>query len=159
MKDFGMQAKVSWIGYLRFVIIFLLVGLLVTQFASIPLIWAGETLFGDIGVTVMSVAAYIAAPLLCLFYCLYRLFHFRAYTDDEGVWFYSGYFPWSEGIRGVRWENFDQVLYQPSMFSWFTRSYRIFLQDRYGNRITVKDLYNGHRWGGNVNNLFTAKRH
>ena len=65
-----MQAKVSWIGYLRFVIIFLLVGLLVTQFASIPLIWAGETLFGDIGVTVMSVAAYIAAPLLCLFYCL-----------------------------------------------------------------------------------------
>ena len=103
-----MQAKVSWIGYLRFVIIFLLVGLLVTQFASIPLIWAGETLFGDIGVTVMSVAAYIAAPLLCLFYCLYRLFHFRAYTDDEGVWFYSGYFPWSEGIRGVRWENFDR---------------------------------------------------
>ncbi len=154
-----MQAGISWVGYARFLIIFFLTGFMVIGFAIAPFIAGAEMLLGEKAAEIVAALVGVAVPLGCLLYCLYRLHGFRAYADDDGVWFYSGYFPWSEAVRGVRWENFDQVLYRPSMFSWFTRSYRVFIKDRYGNTVSVRDLHNGNRWGGSVNYFAMNRKH
>ena len=82
---------------------------------------------------------------------LFRLSCYRAYMDETGVWYYSGLFPWSEGIRGIRWENFDQAQHRQSIFSWVSHSYTIYLLDRYGRSVTVKNLHNGRDWSALVN--------
>lgn len=147
------SARISWIGYIRFIILFLLFGMLVISTAGGVVLGLVHWLLGETAAKFAAIGFCVVGSMVCFLYCLYRLLQFKAYTDDDGVWFVHGYFPWSAGIRGVRWENFDQVLFRPSLFSWLTGSYTVFIRDRYGNTVTVKDLFLGKQWSASVNGL------
>ena len=68
-------------------------------------------------------------------YCLYSILLLRTYKlyfDPEGVWLYSGLFPWQKGIRGVKWRDLDEAVYFTGFSSWLFKSYKI----RIGHRFT-----------------------
>lgn len=54
------------------------------------------------------------------------------YTDDEGVWVYSGIFPWSRGVSGVKWRDLEDAVYFTGFWSWILKSYTV----RVGHRFT-----------------------
>ena len=145
------SARISWIGYIRFIIMFLLFGALIISTAGGAVAGLVHLTLGETAAKYVAIGLFVGGSIACFIYCLYRLIQFKAYTDDEGVWFVHGYFPWSAGIKGVRWENFDQVLFRPSLFSWLTGSYTVFIRDRYGNTVTIKDLFLGKQWSALVN--------
>lgn len=145
-----MTARLSWVAYIQYFVIGILLYLFVvsSSFAVIS---------GLLGLALGKSAAQTVLYGLTLLYLagfgwvLFKLTRCRAYIDETGVWYYSGLFPWSEGIRGVRWENFDQAQYQQSVFGWATHSYTIYLLDRYGRSVTIKNLHNGRDWSAGVN--------
>lgn len=145
-----MTARLSWVAYIQYFVIGILLYLFVVSstFAVIS---------GLLGLALGKGAAQTVLYGLTLLYLagfgwmLFRLTCCRAYVDETGVWYYSGLFPWSKGIRGVRWENFDQAQYQQSVFGWASHSYTIYLLDRYGRSVTIKNLHNGRDWSALVN--------
>lgn len=54
------------------------------------------------------------------------------YTDDHGVWVYSGILPWSRGTFGVKWRDLEDAVYYPNFLSWLFQSYTV----RVGHRFT-----------------------
>lgn len=56
----------------------------------------------------------------------------RLYTNNEGVWVYSGIFPWSKGSSGVKWRDLEDAVYFTGFWSWALKSYTV----RVGHRFT-----------------------
>ena len=145
-----MIARLSWLAYLKIFIFGILFYLLSAMSVfSIVSAWTASFL----GRTAGGIA-FIFLSLLYLSGFVYYLVKTRrcmAFTDDDGVWFYSRIFPWSRGLRGVRWENFDQAQFRTGIFSWLCRSYTVYLLDRYGKTVMIKDLSDGRDWSASVN--------
>lgn len=108
----------SWTAYVRVV----LIGVVLVFFAT-PVAWAASAISG---------AVVLAASLAFLVYKFLLLKSFHLYFDDVGVWVYSGIFPWSKGVGGVKWRDLDEATYFQSMGSWLFKSYSI----RIGHRFT-----------------------
>jgi hypothetical protein len=113
----GARFTKSWTAYLRPAILFLIMLL--------------------IGIALTNVNGWLAAlfilPGLALF--VVQALTIRSvvlYTNDQGVWVYSGIFPWSKGVRGVKWRDVEDALYFPNFFSWLLKSHTV----RIGHRFT-----------------------
>lgn len=145
------EARISWIGYIKLTLIGILLYSSIIA-AIISSISAGVAMLFDN--RQLAGVLFAIMSFICLGFLIYgfiRIRSCRVYTDNEGVWYEGGLFPWSRGTTGVRWENFDQVLFRKSFFSWITGSYTVYLDDRYGRSITVKNIWLGRRWVGQVN--------
>lgn len=69
------------------------------------------------------------------------------YTDEHGVWVYSGILPWSKGVGGVKWRDLEDAVYFTGFSSWALRSYKI----RVGHRFTkTSEIVLNHIARGNV---------
>lgn len=149
-----MVARISWLGYVQYVVIGILFYLFVMS-SAFWLISAGLGLVLGENKAVANTVFFILTLLyLAGFgYVLYQTRQCKAFVDKDGVWFYSGLFPWTRGIRGVRWENFDQAQFRPGMFSWMFCTYTVYLKDRYGGTVVIKNLYNGRDWSSSVNDV------
>ncbi len=55
----------------------------------------------------------------------------KLYFDDEGVWIYSGIFPWNKGVNGVKWRDLDEAVYFTGFWSWAFKSYTIRISHRF----------------------------
>lgn len=69
------------------------------------------------------------------------------YADSEGVWLFSGIFPWARGAQGVRWADMDLAAYRPSFLSWAFRSFLVTVPQRYTK---TNELAVGHVQGGDA---------
>lgn len=83
-------------------------------------------------------------------YCAYRwvdLRSVRLFYDDSGVWVYAGVFPWSKGVRGVKWRDLDEGTYVQSFLSWALRSYDVRVCHRFTkeSEIFLTSMHNGHK--------------
>lgn len=108
----------SWTAYIRVAIIGFVLLFLVT-----PMAWA-------ISMTV-GIVALIASLALSVYQIMYiRSFHL--YSDETGVWVYSGFLPWNKGVGGVKWRDLDDATFTQSMASWLFKSFSI----RIGHRFT-----------------------
>ena len=152
------EARISWVGYVKIILLgLLLYFLLIAPAVSLlSMLWIFA--FDNETATNITFAVLSVIAVGSLLYGLTQVRHCRAYADEAGVWFDSGLFPWSRGTRGVRWENFDQALYYPTPFSWIARSYTVDLRDRYGHSIKIRNLYNGRDWAGSINDLYGQYR-
>lgn len=67
------------------------------------------------------------------------------YTDDQGVWVYSGIFPWSKGTRGVKWRDVEDAVYFPNFLSWLLKSYTVRIGHRFtkSSEITLSHIARG----------------
>lgn len=118
-------SRVSWIGYV------------------IPVL-----------VTLITIAFIIASPL-SIFFCLFPILFFvykflllksiLLYVNDEGVWCYSGVFPWDKGHRGVKWRDLDEAVFNVGFISWAFKAYVITIKHRFtqGNEIKLTFMDKG----------------
>lgn len=132
-QDIHENFAMAWTAYVRPLIIFLV--------------------FFSIGASFFSNNYKIIGTILCLIaftFIVYQFLLIRSvalYTDDEGVWVYSGILPWAKGISGVKWRDLDDAVYFTGFFSWTFKSYTI----RVGHRFTKSsEIVLPHIARGNV---------
>lgn len=79
----------------------------------------------------------------------------RIYTDDGGVWMYSGVFPWQKGIVGVQWRDVGQASFTQGLGSWALRAYDIRVSHRFstGTELFVKNVHRGHLAVEHINRI------
>ena len=79
----------------------------------------------------------------------------RLYYDEEGIWYYSGIFPWSKGYNGIKWRDLDSGLYFTGFVSWVFKSYAITISHRFTKdfEIAVKHVYKGDEFVKMINEL------
>jgi hypothetical protein len=98
-----------------------LVGFALLLFAT-PIAWAISSILGMIT---------LAASLAIVIFQILHVRSFHLYYDADGVWVYSGVFPWNKGISGVKWRDLDEAVFVQSVGSWLFKSYSILLSHRY----------------------------
>jgi hypothetical protein len=84
-------------------------------------------------------------------------------SDLDGVWVYSGIFPWSKGSFGVKWRDIDSASFKTGFFSWALRTYDIRVGHRFtkDSEIVLSSVYKGQEAVVHINELhkkFTAKQ-
>lgn len=134
------EFKMSWTAYIKpCVITFILfsIGLAVLQSSSAL----------GFAITTVSTA-----------FCIYQVLMIRAltlYTDDQGVWVFSGIFPWAKGISGVKWRDLEDAVYFPNFFSWALKSYTIRIGHRFTktSEIVLPHICHGHKVVEHINTL------
>lgn len=108
----------SWTAYTGVALMAFVLLLLVT-----PTVWSS------------SKGAGFIVLLLSLLFVAYKaavIKSYQLYMDGNGIWCFSGIFPWNKGIRGVKWRDLDEATYVQGMSSWAFKSYSI----RVGHRFT-----------------------
>lgn len=110
--------RMAWTAYVRPVITFAV------------LIGVGYAL-AYYGYSIAGIVLLVAALLLITYHIL-SIRSVRLYTNDDGVWVYSGVFPWSKGSNGVKWRDLEDAVYYTGFWSWLLKSYSI----RVGHRFT-----------------------
>jgi hypothetical protein len=127
--SFGM----AWPAYIRPVIFFLVL-------LSIGLSFVGS------GYSVLGVMICLFSIALVVLQVL-SIRSVRLYTDEDGVWVYSGILPWSKGIRGVKWRDLEDAVYFTGFCSWILKSYTV----RMGHRFTkTSEIVLPHMARGNL---------
>ncbi len=143
--------KKSWVAYLRLIIptaIIFVVSMLV-----IDITLSSFTDSENRGIYVLFlvfVTVAICVALLVLSVRSYKLFY-----DDDGIWVYSGIFPWTKGISGIKWRDLDEAVYRTGFISWAAHSYNIRLSHRYtkSSEILLSDMTNGDKAVATINEL------
>ncbi len=81
------------------------------------------------------------------------------YTDDNGVWLYSGIFPWSKGIAVFKWRDLDEALFYQGFFGWLFKSYTIRIGHRFTKKseILISHVDHGHIASQRINELLQRK--
>jgi len=77
--------------------------------------------------------------------CLYQRSLILFY-DDDGIWVYSGVFPWTKGTRGIQWEHVGQATFQLGLLSWIFKSYDITVTNKFKENanLTVEGVGSGN---------------
>lgn len=81
------------------------------------------------------------------------------YADKDGVWVFSGIFPWSKGSWGVKWRDVDSASTRLGFFSWLVRGYDVHVSHRFtkGNEIRLGYVHNGFQFVDNMNDYLTQQ--
>ena len=132
--------KMSWTAYVKPVFIFLFLLIISSSFSSYSL----------------KFSAFIFIISLCLF--VFQILTIRSvnlYTDDDGVWVYSGILPWSKGISGVKWRDLDDAGYFTNFTSWLFKSYTVRVGHRFTkeSEIVLPHIAMGHEAVVEINEL------
>lgn len=135
--------KPSWVAYLRVSI----------RLFALFMVSCFTTLF-----TESVVLQYAFVFGISLSYLIYRIMYIRSvvlYTNQEGVWFHRGVFPWQKGISGVLWRDLDSAVFYPNFLSWICRSYNVQLTHRHtkSNEMLLRDIAHGHRVVEEINRI------
>jgi hypothetical protein len=68
----------------------------------------------------------------------YSLKSYQIVVNKEGVWIFSGIFPWTKGYTGVKWGDLDEALFYQSFMGWLTKSYTVLLTHRFTKTTEIK---------------------
>ncbi len=133
--------RVSWLAYIPHMLftIVLLYGLL------------NATSFRD-----QLFAVSVIVLMLCFIgYKAYYLSSIRLYVDDSGVWVYRGLFPWSRGVYGTHWRDFEDATYKTGFAYWVAKGFPITLRPRFSNNphILLPPMHLGHKAVERINAL------
>lgn len=123
--------RVSWIAYIPYALI------------------ACTTLYAVTLIDTFSSSLIVAGALLVLLcyvaYKVYYLTQIRLYTDDHGVWVYRGVFPWNRGVYGVKWRDFEDVVFFTGFFYWIAKGYPVTIRPRFSNnpKVSLPPIHQG----------------
>lgn len=53
------------------------------------------------------------------------------FTNDQGVWVYSGVFPWKKGVSGIKWRYVEQAEYHQNALGWLFGASRVYIRHRF----------------------------
>lgn len=149
--------KKSWVAYLRLVIptVILLIG---SMFVMSVLVLLLETVTDMQKDSSIPTGLYLVALIGTIAYVVIGILTIRSYKlfyDDEGIWVYSGIFPWNKGISGIKWRDLDEAVYRTGFISWAAHSYNIRLSHRYtkSSEILLSDMTDGDKAVATINEL------
>lgn len=135
----GERYRMSWTAYVRPIIV-LLVFSLVGYLLTAVNIWFGVIFIlfwlGLFTIQVLTIRSVIL------------------FTDEQGVWLYSGIFPWSRGTSGVKWRDVEDAVYFPNFMSWLLKSYTVRIGHRFtkSSEIVLPHIARGHEAVEHINN-------
>lgn len=115
--DTGAHYRMSWTAYVKPGITFIILSLVSLTLISVVGWYGGVFMLFWLGLFVVQILTIRSVVL---------------YMDEQGVWVYSGIFPWSKGTRGVKWRDVEDAVYYPNFLSWLLKSYTV----RVGHRFT-----------------------
>ncbi|MCE7525747.1 hypothetical protein [Alloalcanivorax xenomutans] len=132
------QYRLSWVAYVRPVVLFLL--------------------FGALSVFMMTVDLRVGIPFLIavtgwLIYSVLSLKSIVLFMDEEGVWIHSGILPWNRGFRSVRWRDLDVAEFFPNFVSWACNAYLVRVGHRFtkASELLVHHVHNGRELVHQIN--------
>ncbi|MFY9142067.1 hypothetical protein [Sulfuricurvum sp.] len=130
----------SWTAYFTSFLIFLVMALV-----SAALFYMNQWL--GIAFSLLSIGIFIYQFLMIHSYLLY--------TNEHGVWVYSGILPWSKGVIGVKWRDMEDAVYYSNFFSWMLKSYTVRISHRFTktSEIILTHIKNGHDAVTHINQL------
>lgn len=137
-EDMLSSFRHSWVAYVRPIFtLSILVGIAIA--IGIFLREQPFSLWLALGVGLFAIIIFIFNVLMIRSVLLY--------TDEHGVWVYSGILPWAKGVAGVKWRDLEDAVYFTGFSSWALRSYKI----RVGHRFTkTSEIVLTHIARGNV---------
>lgn len=117
-------------------------------------------LFGTVG-GLMAYLFWIPGTLmllgaLALFaYQVLLIASVKLFTHPDGVWVYSGVFPWNKGVSGVRWRDLREATFTQSFFGWLFKAHRVTVTNRYqGNdEISLPHIKRGDQAAMHINDM------
>lgn len=116
--------------------------------------------FGTVGGLMTSIfwlpGTLMLLGALALFVYQVLLIHsVRLFTHPDGVWVYSGVFPWNRGVSGVRWRDLREATFSQSFFGWLFKAYPVTVTNRYqgNNEISLPHIKNGDQAAMHINDL------
>ena len=132
--------KKSWVAYFKTTSIFIIIFLLSVFF------WGKSVLMALLVSTVI---------ILIFIYKILYLKSFKLYTNEEGVWAFSGVLPWQRGVSGVKWRDLDDAVFFQGMISYFCQSYNISIRHRFtkSNEIVLEHIHKGNHAVSIINQL------
>lgn len=101
-------------------------------------------------------ALLISAVIILIFiYKILYLKSFKLYTNEGGVWAFSGVLPWQRGVSGVKWRDLDDAVFFQGMISYFCQSYNISIRHRFtkSNEIVLEHIHKGNHAVSIINQL------
>lgn len=148
--------RLSWIAYAS-----LLLGLMVRFFllgiGTTLLMWFIQMVTKDSGYRWLPLVG-VALSMAWFVYAVVNTWAVRVFTDDAGVWMFSGVFPWQRGIRGVQWRDVGEAGYRQGLMSWLFRSYSIRVGHRFtqGAELAVRHLHRGDLAVQHINGILIS---
>lgn len=120
--------------------------------------------FGTVGGLMTSLFA-LAGTVFLLFalaffaYQVLYIHSFKLFTQEDGVWVYSGVFPWNKGVYGVKWRDLNEATFRQGFVGWMFKSYKVTLTNRYtaNNEIILPHIKDGHEAAAHINDLHIQK--
>lgn len=147
--------RLSWLAYLgevwRFLVRFFVWGILALAVSYGLAMWTQRAEKDFNWVMLMGVGVAVAHTV----YAVALLRSVRVFTDDSGVWMFSGVFPWEKGLRGVQWRDVGEAGYTQGFASWVFRSYSIRVSHRFtqGAELAVRNVRLGNLAVEHVNGV------
>ncbi|WJT10905.1 hypothetical protein [Vibrio harveyi] len=132
--------RLSWVAYLRPLLV-------------LPILLGITFLLAGFHQAIIYVGSALA--VLLTIYKMALLKSTYLFANDEGVWVYSGIFPWSRGAGGVRWRDIDDAQFTTGFINWLFKAYTIKINHRFtkGNEISLPLVKNGDKAVDRINAL------
>ncbi|MDR6679516.1 hypothetical protein [Pseudomonas oryzihabitans] len=145
--------RLSWVPYAKTVLAFIVIVVLVT-IVSVS-VWNSVSTEHD-RYTVLWLA--FAGLVFAVGASVYKVLFLRSvhlYTDDYGVWLFSGILPWRRATWGVKWRDIEAACYYTGFFSWILRSYTVRVGHRFTrtSEIVLDHVARGNQAAEHINNL------
>jgi hypothetical protein len=148
--------RLSWVAYLREVWA-IAVRLVILALASLVIAQAVSALTKQPPPNWIFGAGFVVA-LLWTAYSVALKRSVRLYTDDTGVWVYSGVFPWETGVTGVKWQDISESTYTLGFMSWMLRSFSVRVGHRFTNgaELYVENIHRGNVAVEHINGVLAS---
>lgn len=131
--------RMAWTAFIRPVVVFAVICAI------------GATFYNN-DVAAAGILIWVFAVTLLV----YQILFFRSvilFTNDEGVWVFSGVFPWSKGTAGVKWRDLEDAVYFTGFWSWALKSYTVRVGHRFtkSSEIVLPHIAHGNRAVEHIN--------
>jgi len=149
-KESSQIYRISWLGYIRPVIKFLVILVLCALFilnldAIAAMINFPALISSPFAIAVPAVIALLASISFVL--RIYYLRTLKFIINHDGVYLFRGIFPWTKGTTGTLWQDIADAQYFPGFIAWLTKTYSVQVRFRFNksNETFVPYIWNGHR--------------
>ncbi len=127
--------RVSWMGYLRPILLWVAVTFVVLLVASVLL------LIDNITVTIISIFMLVSIPILIGVGLYIEVKSLNIFITNKGIGLATGTLPWNKRAKFIRWKDADNVVYYPTFLSLIAQSYKITIKHRYSDASNIEMDY------------------
>jgi len=143
------EYKLSWLAYIRLVIVsffFSFISMMILSQVPDP----------------RKLQLALVMALIILGFFVYHFLYLRSivlYTDDIGIWCYSGILPWKKGARGIKWRDLDSAVVYLNFISWLFNSYTICINHRFtkASELFLRNVRRGKEAVEYINTLHSKR--